>query len=291
MFASTYLLMTFRRMVLRAARVRQERVEYGKQYDQWKMTQRSKWYSSIGMTARERLDQHASELKQARDLNEKTLTGLIDTLSQTLENAQTLKLEPLLEETKRYLSEAKTWLESARPHLPPMPIPIPMPLQAQVQHGDVEMESGEISEEATPSVSSLKRRRKDDGHRDEWTTIQLARIEALQEKFDELEGETTQGLSVDVNALVERALATLRAREDTELGDPAESMEPTQFVKLQEQQERLDAQLRDGQSKKDALMAKMQVIDTDFASWKARCSQAELKCQEVRILFFSSPIY
>jgi chromosome segregation ATPase len=278
--------------------VRQDRDDCSKQYDQWRTTQRSRHFTSIGKTAREELDRHAAQLKWRRDSQDKLLSSLIDRLATHTENPHALEMESVRKEATRYTSEAQQWIESLRLRSPPHPVPptshqgaipdasssrVPQPLDAE---GDVEMESGEIFTDdfsyppesiANASVMRL------------WT-----RIMTVEGKLNEIELNPTGDVSPDVAAIVERALTSRNSVEDGELSNVNDKPEKILALdqtraELQRVQDRLSEATKD----KQALSAAPQALDTQITALGARFDELETRETEVSLAeaIFIHPIF
>jgi hypothetical protein len=282
------------RTLIRAARVRRERDDCIKQYEQWRTTQRSRHFTSIGRAAREELDRHAADLKWRRDSQDKLLSSLIDRLAGHAENPHALDFESIQKEAKRYISEVQQWIESLRLSrhilLPLRPAASSNPTTSDAAaaasskpeasssqpldaEGDVEMESGEVTgddfsdqpEFENAAVARL------------WT-----RMMVVEGKLNEIESNPTGDVSPDVAALVELALNSRSTVEDGELSNINDN--PKKVLALDQSRaelQRVQEQLSDISKEKQVQHAAAQALETQIVDYRTRIEELESREAEV----------
>jgi hypothetical protein len=270
------------RLVLRAVRVRLQRDDYSKQYEHWKATQRSRIFTSIGKSGRDQLDTHAAELKRGRDVNDKLLTSIIETLAQYPETPTTVvDLGPAIEEARRYTLEAQRWMEQVRPLLP---------ADAEGERsrggdgdGDVEMTGDAPAETEPPALKKRRLSLTDIESATPQAAPYLARLKALEDRANEIEANPEPRLVLDLNELVERAF---RTRSSLEAGEVCvEQLAMAGAVLTPEQAERrhrqMDERMQQVAKDRQTLSAKIDASATELVAWRKRCTQLEARDAEV----------
>jgi hypothetical protein len=281
------------RAILRAARLDLERKALGQEYERWRTTQHSTLYSKTikGSVSQEVLDNRAAELKRKQTSSEQRFSDVIDTLTGHPETAQAVDLTPILEDAKRYTSEAREWIEFSRATFlaTSVPGPKPVPPPPQLSDPDVDMEAGECSAVDSDGGRDLLRM---DGN--PWVTACHSRLETIAAKLTELE-DNMSSASPNLAALIERAILARTVREEGETaetdGTPDVSERTGRVELLETQQHALSAQIRETAKEAREITAGATATQTELMKWTAKLQQLEARDREVRNMLPSTAQY
>jgi hypothetical protein len=256
------------RTYLRAISLSQDLTLAAREYDTWKETRRSKIFTFAAGSTRDFLDSRALELKKKRESCERKLGDAIELLAHWPEELRKRELESLVEDARRYVGDAKDWLDAVRskvapPHVAPPPLP----------DADVDMESGEVSD----GLASLKRRRF--SHAEDSTLAPFhAQLKALETQLNAL--GSTQTLCPphtpsELIQLVERAIS---ARAEVEEGqcELEKSTRGSERLKRLEEECRIQGeQVRDEKVEVRALAARLNACEAIRETWEVKVRKLE----------------